>query len=144
LSAEGCLYVAAVTYLFSRRVVGWSMRAEMTTQHVTKALLMAIWQRGKLDALLHHSDRGSQYISEQFQRLMANYGVSCSMSRSGNVWDSAAMESFFSSPKTERTSHKNTEPALPSEPTCSTTSNTSTTANAGIPRSAISAQQSSS
>jgi putative transposase len=57
-------------------------------------------------ALLHHSDRGSQYTSEQFQRLMADSGVVCSMSRSGNVWDNAAMESFFSSLKTERTSNK--------------------------------------
>jgi len=58
------------------------------------------------DALLHHSDRGSQYTSEQFQRLMADSGVVCSMSRSGNVWDNAAMESFFSSLKTERISNK--------------------------------------
>jgi putative transposase len=56
--------------------------------------------------LLHHSDRGSQYSSEQFQRLMADQGVICSMSRSGNVWDNAAMESFFSSLKTERTARK--------------------------------------
>jgi putative transposase len=61
---------------------------------------------GKPDALLHHSDRGSQYTSEQFQRLMADHGVVCSMSRSGNVWDNAAMESFFSSLKTERTARK--------------------------------------
>jgi putative transposase len=105
-TAEGWLYVAAVIDLFSRRVVGWSMRAEMTAQLVTDALLMAIWRRGKPDALLHHSDRGSQYTSEQFQRLMADHGVTCSMSRSGNVWDNAAMESFFSSLKTERTERK--------------------------------------
>ena len=61
---------------------------------------------GKPNALLHHSDRGSQYTSEQFQRLMADHGVVCSMSRSGNVWDNAAMESFFSSFKTERTARK--------------------------------------
>ena len=73
---------------------------------VTDALVMAIWQRGKPNALLHHSDRGSQYTSEQFQRLMADHGVVCSMSRSGNVWDNAAMESFFSSLKTERTARK--------------------------------------
>jgi putative transposase len=58
------------------------------------------------DAPLHHSDRGSQYTSEQFQRLMADHGMVCSMSRSGNVWDNAAMESFFSSLKTERTARK--------------------------------------
>jgi putative transposase len=61
---------------------------------------------GKPDPLLHHSDRGSQYTSEQFQRLMADHGVVCSMSRSGNVWDNAAMESFFSSLKTERTTRR--------------------------------------
>ena len=75
-------------------------------QLVTDALVMAIWRRGKPDALLHHSDRSSQYSSEQFQRLMADHGVVCSMSRSGNVWDNAAMESFFSSLKTERTARK--------------------------------------
>ena len=105
-TAEGWLYVAAVIDLFSRRVVGWSMSAAMTAQLVTDALVMAIWRRGKPDALLHHSDRGSQYTSEQFQRLMADHGVVCSMSRSGNVWDNAAMESFFSSLKTERTARK--------------------------------------
>jgi putative transposase len=105
-TAEGWLYVAAVIDLFSRRVVGWSMSAAMTAQLVTDALVMAIWRRGKPDALLHHSDRGSQYTSEQFQRLMADNGVVCSMSRSGNVWDNAAMESFFSSLKTERTARR--------------------------------------
>jgi putative transposase len=105
-TADGWLYVAAVIDLFSRRVVGWSMSATMTAQLVTDALVMAIWRRGKPDALLHHSDRGSQYTSEQFQRLMADHGVVCSMSRSGNVWDNAAMESFFSSLKTERTGRK--------------------------------------
>jgi hypothetical protein len=89
-------YVAAVVDLFSRRVVGWSMSTAMTAQLLTDALVMAVWRRGKPDALLHHSDRGSQYTSEQFQRLMADHGVVCSMSRSGNVWDNAAVEVFFS------------------------------------------------
>ena len=62
-------------HLFSRRVVGWSMSAEMTAQLVTDALVMAIWRRGKPDALLHHSDRGSQYTSEQFQKLMAEPSI---------------------------------------------------------------------
>jgi putative transposase len=74
-TAEGWLYVAAVIDLFSRRVVGWSMSDTMTAQLVTDALIMAIWRRGKPDALLHHSDQGSQYTSEQFQRLMADNGV---------------------------------------------------------------------
>ncbi len=105
-TAEGWLYAAVVIDLFSRRVVGWSMSATMTAQLVTDALIMAIWRRGKPDALLHHSDQGSQYTSEQFQRLMTDHGVTCSMSRAGNVWDNAAMESFFSSLKTERTARK--------------------------------------
>lgn len=105
-TAEGWLYVAVVLDLFSRRIVGWSMSSTMTADLVTNALMMAIWRRGKADALLHHSDRGSQYTSDQFQRLMADHGVNCSMSRAGNVWDNAAMESFFSSLKTERTARK--------------------------------------
>ena len=67
---------------------------------------MAIWRRGKPDSLLHHSDQGSQYTSEQFQRLRADHGITWSMSWSGNVWDNAAMESFFSSLKTERCARK--------------------------------------
>ena len=78
----------------------------MTAQLVTDALVMAIWRRGKPDAPLHHSDRGSQYASEQFQRLPADAGVSCSVSQAGNVWDNSAMESFFSSHKTERVRRK--------------------------------------
>lgn len=88
-TAEGWLYVAAVIDLFSRRVVGWSMSTSMTAQLVTDALLMAIWRRGKPDALLHHSDQGSQYTSEQFRLLLDDNGVNCSMSRSGNVWERA-------------------------------------------------------
>ena len=92
--------------LFSRRVVGWSMSAAMTAELVTDALVMAIWRRGRPRELLHHSDRGSQYTSEAFQRLMAEHGVTCSLSRSGNVWDNAAMESFFSTLKVERVARK--------------------------------------
>ena len=105
-TAEGWLYIAAVVDLFSRRVIGWSMQATMTAQLVTDALVIAMWRRGKPAAVLHHSDRGSQYTSEPFQRLLADQGLLCSMSRSGNCWDNAAMESFFSSLKTERTANK--------------------------------------
>jgi len=103
---EGWLYVAVVMDLFSRRIVGWSMSSEMTAQLVTDALVMALWRRGKPQELLHHSDRGSQYTSEQFQRLLTEQGITCSMSRQGDVWDNAAMESFFSSLKTERVNGK--------------------------------------
>ena len=94
-TAEGWLYAGAVVDLFSRRVVGRAMKAEMTAQLVTHALIIAIWRGGKPDGLLHHSDRDSRYTSEQFQRLMTNQGITCLMSRSGNVWDDAAMEGFF-------------------------------------------------
>jgi putative transposase len=105
-TAEGWLYVAVVLDLFSRRIVGWSMSASMTAELVTNALMMAVWRRGRPRELLHHSDRGSQYTSEQCQRLMAEHGIQCSMSRSGNVWDNAVMESFVSTLKTERTAGK--------------------------------------
>ncbi len=64
---------------------------------------MAIWRRGATDTLLHHSDQGSQYSSEAFRRLLEGLGITCSMSRAGNVWDNSVMESFFSTLKTERT-----------------------------------------
>jgi putative transposase len=67
---------------------------------------VAVWRRDKPDALLHHSYQGSQYTSEQFRTVMADHGIDCSMSQSGNVWDNAAMESFFSSVKTERIGRK--------------------------------------
>jgi putative transposase len=105
-TAEGWLYVAVVLDLFSRRAVGWSMQASMTSQLVADALMMAVWRRGKPMTLLHHSDQGSQYTSEHFQGLLKDQGITCSMSRAGEVWDNSAMESFFSSLKTERTSRK--------------------------------------
>lgn len=105
-TAEGWLYVAAVLDLYSRRIVGWSMQESMTSQLVVDALMMAVWRRGRPVALLHHSDQGSQYTSEHFQRLLDEQGITCSMSRAGEVWDNSAMESFFSSLKTERTARK--------------------------------------
>ena len=68
-TAEGWLYVAAVLDLYSRRIVGWSMQESMTSQLVVDALMMAVWRRGKPVALPHHSDQGSQYTSEPFQKL---------------------------------------------------------------------------
>jgi putative transposase len=104
---EGWLYLAVVLDLFSRRVVGWSMRATMTAELVADALLMAIWRRGWPTELLHHSDQGSQYLSELFQRLLSDHGIDCSMSRRGDCWDNAAMESFFSTLKVERVYRRN-------------------------------------
>src|SRR3954447_14133553 len=105
-TAEGWLYVAVVLDLYSRRVVGWSMQSSMTAQLVADALMMAVWRRGKPIELLHHSDQGSQYTSEHFQELLKEQGITCSMSRAGEVWDNSAMESFFSSMKTERVARK--------------------------------------
>ena len=101
-TGEGWLYVSVVLDLYSRRIVGWSMKSEMTAQLVIDALVMAVWRRGKPKELLHHSDQGSQYTSDDFQRLLSAHGITCSMSRKGDCWDNAAMESFFSSLKTER------------------------------------------
>ena len=94
-TAEGWLYVAAVLDLFSRRVVGWSMSATMTAQFVADPLVMAIWRRGRPEALLHHSDRGSQFRSNAFVRTIKNNGLVGSMGRVGACGDNAAMESFF-------------------------------------------------
>lgn len=105
-TAEGWLYVAVVLDLYSRRAVGWSMQASMTSQLVADALMMAVWRRGRPVQLLHHSDQGSQYTSEHFQQLLKEQGMTCSMSRAGEVWDNSAMESFFSSLKTERTARR--------------------------------------
>lgn len=118
-TAEGWLYVAAVIDLFSRRVVGWSMSATMTAQLVTDALIMAIWRRGKPDALLHHSDQGSQYTSKQFQRLMKDNGVTCSMSRPGNCWGNAAMESSSHPLKPSGSGGRSTDRETKPEPMCS-------------------------
>lgn len=105
-TAEGWLFAAAVLDLYSRRIVGWSMHNSMTSQLVADALMMAVWRRGKPVSLLHHSDQGSQYTSEHFQQLLKEQGITCSKSRASEVWDNSAMESFFSSLKTERTARK--------------------------------------
>ena len=105
-TAEGWLFVAVVLDLYSRRIVGWSMQPTMAAQLVIDALLMAIYRRGHPLAVLHHSDQGSQYTSEDFQRFLESHGIICSMSRRGNCWDNAVIESFFSTLKTERLSNK--------------------------------------
>jgi putative transposase len=103
---EGWLYVAAVLDLFSRRIVGWSMKSRMTADLVTDALIMAIWRRRPDTDLLHHSDQGSQYTCEQFQQLLEEHGIECSMSRTGECHDNAVMESFFSRMKDERVTRR--------------------------------------
>jgi putative transposase len=82
-TGEGWLYLAVVLDLFSRRIVGWSMQPTMSAQLVLDAMLMALWRRGKPNELLHHSDQGSQYTSEDFQRLLNDQDITCSMQPQG-------------------------------------------------------------
>jgi len=98
---EGWLYLAAVEDLYSRRVVGWAMDEHMESRLVVDALAMAVQRRLPDEGLLAHSDRGSQYASEHYQRLLAKHGITCSMSRRADCWDNAPMESFFASLKKE-------------------------------------------
>jgi len=98
---EGFLYLAAVEDLYSRRIVGWSMDDNMESRLVVAALEMAIQRRLPEETLLAHSDRGSQYASEHYQRLLGRHGITCSMSRRANCWDNAPMESFFATLKKE-------------------------------------------
>ena len=98
---EGWLYLAVVEDLYSRRVVGWAMSERMTSRLVVDALAMAVQQRLPQAGLLAHSDRGSQYASDHYRRLLSKHGIECSMSRRANCWDNAPMESFFASLKKE-------------------------------------------
>ncbi len=102
---EGWLYLAVVMDLHSRQIVGWAMNERMKKQLVIDALAMAYWQRKPPKGLLHHSDRGSQYASYDYQNLLESYGMQASMSRKGNCWDNAPMERFFRSLKSERIDH---------------------------------------
>jgi len=99
---EGWLYLAVVIDLFSRKVVGWSMSSRMNAQLVCDALTMALWQRRPQAGLIHHSDRGSQYASRQFRQLLNLHQITGSMSRKGDCWDNAVVESFFGTLKQER------------------------------------------
>lgn len=92
---EGWLYLAVVIDLFSRAVVGWSMSERMTRSLVMDAFTLAVMRRNPPPGLIHHSDRGSQYASNDFQALLEKHGAICSMSRKGNCWDNAPAESFF-------------------------------------------------
>lgn len=95
------LYLAAVMDLYSRRIIGWSLDTHMREQLVLEALNMAVSTREPNGKTLIHSDRGVQYRGNEYQEALKDYGVECSMSRKGNCWDSAAMESFFSRFKVE-------------------------------------------
>jgi len=98
---EGWLYLAVVMDLYSRAIVGWSMNRRMTQQLVCDALTMALFRRHFPKGTIIHSDRGSQYCSKRYQRLIKNNGLRCSMGRKANCYDNAAMESFFHTLKVE-------------------------------------------
>lgn len=104
---EGWLYLATVMDVYTRMIIGWAMDARMTHELVINALHMAYWRRKPKAGLIHHSDRGSQYCSNDYQELLRNYGMQASMSRKGNCWDNAVMESFYNSLKNERVFHEN-------------------------------------
>ena len=98
---EGWLYLAAILDLYSRAVVGWAMSESLSRDIALRALDMALRSRQPLPGLVHHSDRGCQYASADYQHELATHGVICSMSRKGDCWDNAVAESFFATLKTE-------------------------------------------
>ena len=98
---EGWLYLSTIMDLYSRKIIGWSLRERLTKELVIAALHMALKQRKLSIDLLLHSDRGSQYASELYQKLLKRNGIVCSMSRKGNCWDNAVMESFYHTLKVE-------------------------------------------
>jgi transposase InsO family protein len=102
---EGWLYLCTVIDLYSRKVVGWSMSERIDTELVKRAFLMAWNQRKPKGKLLFHSDRGVQYTSKDFQKVLKDKQVLCSMSRKGNCWDNACAESFFHTLKVEEVHH---------------------------------------
>jgi putative transposase len=106
---EGWLYLAVILDLFSRKVIGWSMQERIDKKLVIAAITMALRARRLDGDLVHHSDRGSQYASLDYQQILKEAAITCSMSRKGNCWDNAVAESFFSSLKREWVQEKNYE-----------------------------------
>jgi putative transposase len=100
-TSEGWLYLAAILDLFSRRIVGFAMSERIDRHLALNALYMALGRRVPNVGLVHHSDRGSQYASADYQSVLKEHGVVCSMSRKGDCWDNAVAESFFATLKTE-------------------------------------------
>jgi putative transposase len=105
-TGEGTLYLAAVLDLCSRRIVGWAMADHLRSTLAQDALKMALQRRCVEAGLLCHSDQGVQYAAEEYQRLLAEHGIICSMSATGDCYDNAVMESFFGTLKTEEVFHK--------------------------------------
>ena len=105
-TGQGWLYLAVVMDLYSRRIIGWSMSRRINRHLATNALTMALGQRRPEGELIHHSDRGVQYLSDDFQDLLKANGITCSMSDRGSCYDNAVVESFFASLKRERVQRK--------------------------------------
>jgi len=106
-TGQGWLYLAVVMDLYSRRIIGWSMSRRINRHLVLDALNMALGQRRPNEELIHHSDRGVQYLSDDFQELLRANGITCSMSDKGSCYDNAVVESFFASLKRERIKRRN-------------------------------------
>jgi transposase InsO family protein len=105
IGESGKLYLAAILDLFSRFVVGWAVSTANDRHLTTKALDMALRRRGPESGLLHHSDQGSPYASDDYQTILKAHGITCSMSRRGDCYDNAVMEAFFSTVKAELREH---------------------------------------
>jgi len=105
-TAEGWLYLAVVLDLYSRRVIAWGMGSRLTQELATAALTMAIEHRRPASGVVHHTDRGSQYAATRYREVLASHGLTASMSRRGNCWDNAVVESFFHTLKTELVYHR--------------------------------------
>jgi len=105
-TAEGWLYLAVVLDLYSRRVIAWGMGSRLTQELATGALTMAIEHRRPAHGVVHHTDRGSQYAATPYRALLADHGLTASMSRRGNCWDNAVVESFFHTLKTKHVHHQ--------------------------------------
>ena len=104
-TGEGWLYLAAILDMHTRKIVGWCMRQTLHAEIAIDALTMAIERQRPAPGLIHHSDRGIQYAAEAYRQTLATSGISPSMSRKGDCWDNAPMESFFHTLKTERVHH---------------------------------------
>ena len=120
-TAEGWLYLAVVLALYARTVIGWAMGIRLIGDLAERALIMALANRIPATGLLHHSDRGSQYAATSYQRLLGEYGISTSMSRTGNCWDNACVESFFGTLKRELVYRRITQPVKTRSKTSSST-----------------------
>ena len=111
---QGWLYLAVVIDLYSRSVIGWAMSKRINKQLVCDALSKALWRQGFPKGVIMHTDRGSQYCSNKYQKMLKSHGLLCNMSRKGNCWDNAVAESFFKTLKVElvyQTTYKTREQA---------------------------------